>query len=162
MATYKNKEMFSARLQDVFASSGAKAIELEHHLKVTRQTVSRWRNGHNLPTDEQAAKIAKFFNVRYEWLIGRDNYKTLNDIPLNHWISKNTMEWNYLASLGYEITFGESIYDEDENGERVVVGGTWKITFEGRTIVVTDEELVCVSKELQDFVDFKMFQIFKK
>ena len=95
-------------------------------------------------------------------MIGRDNYKTLNDIPLNHWISKNTMECSYLASLGYEITFGESIYDEDENGERVVVGGTWKITFEGRTIVVTDEELVCVSKELQDFVDFKMFQIFKK
>ena len=81
---YIDKEQFSKRLQELFYTSKCKAVELENSLKVGRATVSRWRNGHTLPDNSQVKEIAQFFGVRYEWLIGRDEYKTVKDIPFKN------------------------------------------------------------------------------
>ena len=73
---YIDKVQFSNRLKELFDTTEIKAVALENALGVGRATVSRWRNGHTLPDRSQVKEIADFFGVRYEWLVGSDEYKT--------------------------------------------------------------------------------------
>lgn len=143
-------------------TSGKKAVELENHLRVTRQTVSRWRNGHNLPDDLQIREIAHFFGVRCEWLVGKDEHKTLRGVPLKEILSLSEKKFEYFESLGYRITPSEPVYEEDENGNHVIVGTSCKIVYDGKSVFVSDEELDQFLKEVESFVDYKMTQLFKK
>lgn len=159
---YIDKEQFSKRLQELFYTSKCKAVELENSLKVGRATVSRWRNGHTLPDNSQVKEIAQFFGVRYEWLIGRDEYKTVKDIPFNKLTGNGVKRFNYLETLGYTFTLKETLYEEDENGDLCISGGSWIITKDGVKAEISDEELIALEKEIGSFIDYKMAQLFSK
>lgn len=159
---YIDKEQFSKRLQELFYTSKCKAVELENSLKVGRATVSRWRNGHTLPDNSQVKEIAQFFGVRYEWLIGRDEYKTVKDIPFKKLNGIVLKRFNYLETLGYTFTVKETLYEEDENGDLCISGGSWIITKDGVKTEISDEELIALEKEIESFIDYKMAQLFSK
>jgi len=159
---YIDKEQFSKRLQILFEKSGCKAVELELALKVGRATVSRWRNGWTLPNDSQVKEIASFFNVRYEWLIGRDDYMTVKEIPLRSLTKTHLRQANYYESLGYKLEIGSVKYETDEDGVASVVGGTWVITRDGVTTEIDDLELLELEKEIESFIDYKMGQLFTR
>lgn len=78
-----NKQLFSERLRELFYIKDCNAIELEKSLNVGRATVSRWRNGHTLPNNSQIKEIANFFNVNYDWLIGKSDSKNLELSKVN-------------------------------------------------------------------------------
>lgn len=159
---YIDKVQFSSRLQELFNTSKCKAVELENSLKVARVTVSRWRNGHTLPDNSQVKEIAQFFGVRYEWLIGRDEYKTVKDIPITKLTGIGIKRFNYLETLGYSFKIKETFYETDEDGERTVSGGSWTVTKDGVTTEISDEELIALEKEIESFIDYKMAQLFEK
>lgn len=159
---YIDKEQFSKRLQVLFEKRECKAVELEMALKVGRATVSRWRNGWTLPNDSQVKEIARFFNVRYEWLVGRDEYMTVKDIPFRSLTKTNIRRANYFESLGYKIEIGTTKYETDEDGVASVVGGTWLITRDGITTEIDDQELLELEKEVESFIDYKMGQFFSR
>ncbi len=64
-------------------------VELAKGLHVSKQCVSNWENDNILPSVEMLVKIAKFFGVSTDALLGLENIKTisvegLSDIQIDH------------------------------------------------------------------------------
>ncbi len=53
--------------------------ELANNLHVSKQTISNWENGNIAPSVEMLIKIAKFFHVSTDFLLGL-NHKTCLEI----------------------------------------------------------------------------------
>lgn len=159
---YIDKVQFSNRLKELFDTTEVKAVALENALGVGRATVSRWRNGHTLPDRSQVKEIADFFGVRYEWLVGSDEYKTVRDIPLKALTAQVIKKWKYFETLGYSIEDGKVRYEEDEDGDLYPIADTWYITRDGVKAEITDTELRSIEKEIESFIEYKMTQVFSK
>lgn len=64
-------------------------VELASKLGVTKQCVSNWENDNILPSIEMLIKLAKYFNVSTDYLLGINSEKNLNvseldDIEISH------------------------------------------------------------------------------
>lgn len=58
-------------------------IELSRHLGVNQATISKWENDSSFPDYPTLIKIAKFYNVSTDYLIGdNDNYSESKKIPV--------------------------------------------------------------------------------
>lgn len=167
--SFVNKEQFAKRLQELFEKTERKAIELETKLKVGRATVSRWRNGHTTPNDSQIKEIADFFGVRYQWLIGKDEFKTMEDYK-NHFFPNGKIKLNFepkthwLEFFGYKITTGGMtfVYDEEKNDYIYTDDSVdWIITRDGYSIGIMNDELDKIEKEVESFIDYKMNGLFE-
>lgn len=53
-------------------------VELASKLGVTKQCVSNWENDNILPSIEMLIKIAKYFNVSTDYLLGISSDKTID------------------------------------------------------------------------------------
>ena len=53
-------------------------VELASKLDVTKQCVSNWENDNILPSIEMLIKIARYFNVSTDYLLGISSEKTLD------------------------------------------------------------------------------------
>ena len=54
-------------------AQGMNQVEFAKILGVTKQCVSNWENDNVLPSIETLTKIADFFNVKTDYLLGRDD-----------------------------------------------------------------------------------------
>ena len=52
-------------------------VELADALHVSKQSISNWENGNIVPSVEMITKIARFFSVSTDYLIGLDDRKFL-------------------------------------------------------------------------------------
>ncbi len=64
-------------------------VELAKGLSVSKQCVSNWENDNILPSVEMLVKIARFFNVSTDALLGLENLQTisvdgLTDAEIDH------------------------------------------------------------------------------
>ena len=53
-------------------------VEFAKHLGVTKQCVSNWENDNVVPSIEMLCKIADFFNVTTDYILGRKEDRTIN------------------------------------------------------------------------------------
>ena len=51
-------------------------------LGVTRGAVAQWENGFTIPTNDMLTKIADYFNVSLDYLMGRSDIKNPNNINI--------------------------------------------------------------------------------
>ena len=66
-------EMTFSRIRDLREDNDKKQIELAKHLNIDQSTYSDYENGKiNIPI-EQLIKIADFYNVSLDYLVGRDD-----------------------------------------------------------------------------------------
>ena len=65
-------ETFRSHLMDLLQSRGHSFSSLGAALKLSPSTLSRWVAGDRAPTLEYVIKIADYFNVSVDWLLGRD------------------------------------------------------------------------------------------
>lgn len=70
-------------------SFGLSQVELAQKLHVSKQCVSNWENDNVQPSIEMLEKIADFFLVSTDYLLGRDNKKYievsgLTDVQIGH------------------------------------------------------------------------------
>lgn len=64
--------MFAQRLKDLRKSRpGLTQAKLAEILDVSQQAVGLWERGKNMPSHELVFKIASFFNVSVDYLLGR-------------------------------------------------------------------------------------------
>ena len=68
---------------------GISQIQLANKLGVTKQSVSNWENDNILPSIEMLVKIANFFEVSTDYLLGLDKKRTLDvenltEIQISH------------------------------------------------------------------------------
>lgn len=75
--TWKTEQAtFPTRLNELMQERGISQEKLARALGVKRQTVSLYKTGQSSPNAEQLKKIAEFFNVSSDWLLGISNVKS--------------------------------------------------------------------------------------
>ena len=65
--------MLNKNIRDLRVSMKMSQVELAQELGVTKQCISNWENDNILPSVEMLVKMAKFFNVTTDYLLGLDN-----------------------------------------------------------------------------------------
>lgn len=65
--------MFADRLKYLRRAKGLTQVELAMKLGVKKQSVSNWENDNIVPSVEMLEKIATFFRVSTDYLLGRDD-----------------------------------------------------------------------------------------
>lgn len=81
--------MLNERIRELRTSRGISQIQLAGKLGVTKQSVSNWENDNILPSIEMLVKIANFFEVSTDYLLGLEKKRTLDvenltDIQISH------------------------------------------------------------------------------
>lgn len=88
---------FPSRLSEIMKERKVSQETLAGALGVKRQTVSLYKTGQSSPNAEQLCKIAKFFNVSTDWLLGISEAKSLDgdiqQICTQTGISEDIVKW---------------------------------------------------------------------
>ena len=70
--------MLNEKIKELRISYKLKQVEMAKALGVSKQCVSNWENDNVLPSIEMLVKIAKFFNVSSDYLLGLDDSETVS------------------------------------------------------------------------------------
>lgn len=70
--------MLNDRIKHLRLSKGINQVELANKLGVTKQSISNWENDNILPSIDMLCKIAKYFSVSTDYLLGFDDKRYLN------------------------------------------------------------------------------------
>ena len=65
------------RLKEVRVNSGATQQEIARALKIDRTTYNKYENGASNPTPETLSRIADYFHVSVDYLLGRSDGRTI-------------------------------------------------------------------------------------
>lgn len=81
--------MLNEQIRELRNIRGISQIQLANKLGVTKQSVSNWENDNILPSIEMLVKIANFFEVSTDYLLGLDKKRTLDienltEIQISH------------------------------------------------------------------------------
>ena len=81
--------MLNEQIRELRNIRGISQIQLAYKLGVTKQSVSNWDNDNILPSIEMLVKIANFFEVSTDYLLGLDKKRTLDvenltEIQISH------------------------------------------------------------------------------
>lgn len=88
---------FKDRLAQLRKEFGLTQVEFAEKIGFSRTAISAWEIGRNEPSNEDTIKIANFFNVSVDYIIGKSEYK--NEIDYFNKNSKNNSEFLAFASL---------------------------------------------------------------
>lgn len=64
--------MFATQLSNLRRGSGFTMEQLAKKLGVSKQTISNWENGNIMPSVDAMEKMADFFSVSVDYLLGRE------------------------------------------------------------------------------------------
>lgn len=70
--------MFGDRVQQMREAHNYSQVQLAALLQVSRQTVSNWENNNIMPSIEMLIKLADLFGVSTDFLLERDNRRSLD------------------------------------------------------------------------------------
>ena len=70
--------MLSERIKELRISRNLNQVQLGEALWVTKQTISNWENDNIQPSVTMLIKIAKYFGVSTDYLLGMDNNRSIN------------------------------------------------------------------------------------
>ena len=90
--------MLSEQIKLLRLARGINQVELADALSVTKQSVSNWENNNIQPSIEILIKLADFFKVSTDYLLGRENETQLNVSGLSQ------KEIQHLALLVNDLT----------------------------------------------------------
>lgn len=76
MHTGQKVSTFRDRFSELLFESGVGDIDIARGLKVSKQTISAWKNGKRSPKEPTLITIAQFFHVSIQWLMGFDVEKS--------------------------------------------------------------------------------------
>lgn len=75
-----NKSILGDRLKELRKDKNITQKELSKVLNIQNTTLSQYENGINEPNDEMKIKIADYFNVTVDYLLGRTNIRQINSV----------------------------------------------------------------------------------
>ena len=74
--------MLDKRLRELRQERGLKQEELGRRVGASKQSVSNWENGNILPSIDILVRLADFFGVSTDYLLGREQQRTLDTTGL--------------------------------------------------------------------------------
>lgn len=75
--------MLNEQIKKLRFDQGLSQVELADSLGVTKQSISNWENDNILPSVEMLIKIAEFFSVSTDYLLGLDKRRTIDATGLS-------------------------------------------------------------------------------
>lgn len=75
--------MLNKKIRELRLAKGMNQVELANALSVSKQTVSNWENNNIQPSVDMLVKIADYFSVSTDYLLCRNNTKSINADGLN-------------------------------------------------------------------------------
>lgn len=94
--------IFGERLRKLRREKDVVLVDLAKHLDTTQSTLSKYENGQRIPNIDVLEKIAKYFNVSTDYLIGNVNSK--KEVIKYPSADKNIKEiYEGVAKYGYDI-----------------------------------------------------------
>lgn len=75
--------MLSEQIKNLRTAKGINQVELAKCLGVTKQSVSNWENENIMPSIDMLIKIAGYFGVTTDFLLGLSENHTLNTTGLS-------------------------------------------------------------------------------
>jgi len=72
------KEAFPQKLKKARNNTGFTQIEVSRELKISRPTISQYETGTREPDIETLGKLADFYGVSVDWLLGTAGEKKVN------------------------------------------------------------------------------------
>ena len=81
--------MLGEQIKKLRMNKGISQVQLADKLNITKQSVSNWENEYIMPSVDMLIKIANFFNVSTDYLLGLSEKHTLNtdglsDLQITH------------------------------------------------------------------------------
>lgn len=70
--------MLEERIRELRLSFHLNQVELGKQLGVTKQCICNWENGNILPSIEMLIRLASFFHVTTDYLLGLENDKRID------------------------------------------------------------------------------------
>ena len=70
--------MLNIRIKELRTSYGLTQVDFAKQLSVSKQAVSNWENNNIQPSIDMLLKIADFFGVSTDYLLGRNNDYSLD------------------------------------------------------------------------------------
>ena len=67
-----NNEIFAKRFKELRINSGVTQTELSSHFGITKATISYYESGKRMPSSGMIKKIANYFRVPVDYLLGMD------------------------------------------------------------------------------------------
>ena len=67
-----NNEIFAKRFKELRINTGVTQTELSSYLGITKATVSYYESGKRTPSNKMIKKIANYFKVPVDYLLGMD------------------------------------------------------------------------------------------
>ena len=64
--------MFAVRIKNLRQSKQLTQVQLAEKLSVKKQSISNWENDNIMPSVDMLVRIADFFHVSTDYLLGRD------------------------------------------------------------------------------------------
>ena len=71
--------MFTKRLKSLRKEAGLTQKEIADHFKTSPQSYAQWEKGLRSPSKESLEKLAQFFNVSTDYLLGNSELKNPED-----------------------------------------------------------------------------------
>ena len=71
--------MFTERLKSLRKEAGLTQKEIADHFKTSPQSYAQWEKGLRSPSKESLEKLAQFFNVSTDYLLGNSELKNPED-----------------------------------------------------------------------------------
>ncbi|MEE3427985.1 MAG: helix-turn-helix transcriptional regulator [Ruminococcus sp.] len=84
-----NSNTLSIKIKELRKARNISQVELAKALFVSKQSVSNWENDNIMPSIEMLIKIAAFFSVSTDYLLGLDNN---NNIIITEGLNKKEIE----------------------------------------------------------------------
>ena len=78
MTVDKYNEILPTRIRALIADSGATQNQIAKEIGVTRQSISQYCDGSTVPNADKLLKLAQYFNVSADYLLGITNAKTID------------------------------------------------------------------------------------
>ncbi len=70
--------LLNENIKSLRISTGLNQVEFAKKIGVSKQCVSNWENDNVLPSIEMLVKLSDFFNVSTDYLLGKQQLKTVN------------------------------------------------------------------------------------
>lgn len=103
---------FSVALSTLLSETNTTQAELAKYLGVTRQSISQYVSNKSIPDIYIFRKIAKFFNVTYEYLLGETKSKERANIEINQKIGFSDKNINTLINITNQTGVGYNVIND--------------------------------------------------
>ena len=99
--------MFANRLKGLRQSRELNQVQLAERLGVKKQSISNWENDNIMPSVEMLEKIADFFQVTTDYLLGRDCQTNIGICTLDI-TGLNSRQAEHLQAIVKDLRAGNS------------------------------------------------------